>query len=118
MLAPALIAVADLAPGEKDGQVHKLSDSEFLAWDAGSDRWLQPEAFWSSYQQRARGKLWPSASKYPPYAAVSEHDTFLVQTDEGPCLMYFFHRRWRRANDVWRWDAAFNEYAGCPYVFD
>ena len=33
-------------------------------------------------------------------------------------LMYFFHRRWRRANDVWRWDPSFNRYSGCATVFD
>jgi len=32
--------------------------------------------------------------------------------------MEFIHERWRRANDVRRWDDAFNDYAGCPHVFD
>lgn len=31
--------------------------------------------------------------------------------------MEFFHNRWRRANDVRRWDPLFNEHGGCPDVF-
>ncbi len=105
-------------PGERDGQVYRLSDSNFLAWDAERERWLEPEAFWRSFAARSEGRQWPAGSEYPPFADVGEHDTFLVQTDKGPCLMHFFHGRWRRANDVWRWDDAFNRYGACPYVFD
>jgi hypothetical protein len=32
--------------------------------------------------------------------------------------MALFHSRWRRANDVRRWDPKFNDYAGCPEVFE
>jgi hypothetical protein len=32
--------------------------------------------------------------------------------------MQFFHQRWRRANDVQRWNDRFNDYAGCAHVFD
>ncbi len=42
----------------------------------------------------------------------------IIEVESGPCLMEFFHTRWRRANDVRRWVAAFNEYGGCPDVFD
>ena len=66
---------------------------------------------------RRGGLTWGSGTEYPPYAEVSELDTFLVQVDEGTCLMEFFHERWRRANDVRRWDDAFNNYGGCPHVF-
>ena len=87
-------------------------------WDADGREWLSPDDFWTRFAARSRGKTWPSGPDYPPYAEVSEHDTFLVTTDSGPCLMYFFHTRWRRANDVWRWGDEFNAYAGCPHVFD
>ena len=42
----------------------------------------------------------------------------MVEVKSGLCLMEFFHTRWRRANDVRRWDDRFNEYAGCAKVFD
>ena len=42
----------------------------------------------------------------------------MVELAQGPCLMEFFHSRWRRANDVRRWDESHNEFGGCPYVFD
>jgi hypothetical protein len=32
--------------------------------------------------------------------------------------MQFHHEKWRRAQDVNRWDDKFNLYGGCPYVFD
>lgn len=123
VLLSALVAVAASAdghstPGERDGQVRVLNDGGFRAWDAVGAEWLSPEEFWASFAARGRGRAWPSGSEYPPYASVEEHDTFLVTTDAGPCLMYFFHTRWRRANDVWRWGNEFNRYGGCPTVFD
>ena len=105
-------------PGSRDGQVDLIGSGEFMAWDAHKKRWLDAEAFWSSFAERGRGRAWPSSTQFPPYAEANEHDTFLYQLDSGPCLMYFFHRRWRRANDVWRWGKEFNEYGGCPHVFD
>ena len=116
----AVVVHADelATPGERDGQVRHLDDGGFLAWDAGRSEWVSPEAFWTSFAERGRGREWPSGAEYPPYASVNEHDTFLVTTASGPCLMYFFHTRWRRANDVWRWGDEFNRYGGCPTVFD
>ena len=118
LLLAASIAAAELAPGTRDGQVHTLEDGGFLAWDAESELWRDPEGFWKHFAERRRGKLWPSSESFPPYAEVNEHDTILIVRDQGPCLMYFFHTRWRRANDVWRWGKEFNDYGGCPYVFD
>ena len=107
-----------LKPGDRDGQVYVLGSGGFVAWDAQKEQWLDTEAFWVSFAERRRGRIWPSSTEFPPYAEVNEHDTFLYQSDSGPCLMYFFHTRWRRANDVWRWGKEFNEYGGCPHVFD
>ena len=117
LLVAASLASADEA-GSRDGQVRPLADGAFLAWDAAQEAWLTPLEFWHSFAARSRGRTWPSGSEYPSYDAVSEHDTFLVQAADGPCLMYFFHTRWRRANDVWRWGDAFNRYGGCQTVFD
>ncbi len=120
LVLAASIAYADAHPpaGDRDGQVHVLNDGDFVAWDPISERWLDPEDFWRSFAERKRGRIWPASTDFPPYDDVNEHDTFLYQHESGPCLMYFFHRRWRRANDVWRWGSEFNEYGGCPKVFD
>lgn len=88
------------------------------AWDEPGKAWLGMEAFWQAYTQRNGGLTWERSAEYPEYSKVKEHDTFLVQLPQGVCLMEFFHTRWRRANDVRRWNPAFNEYGGCPYVFD
>jgi hypothetical protein len=111
-------AAEQIGPGQRDGEVYSLPDESFIAWDAEEKMWLESEAFWDSFARRNAGRVWPSSSEFPPYDEVSEHDTFLAQTDSGPCLMYFFHTRWRRANDVRRWGDVFNEYGGCPNVFD
>ena len=115
---PALAIAERLGPGERDGEIDTLNDGSFMAWDAENEQWLNPDNFWASFAARERGKNWGSGTEFPPYDAVNEHDAFLLEVDEGPCLMYFFHTRWRRANDVWRWDPVFNEYGGCPHVFD
>ncbi|MEM7020091.1 MAG: hypothetical protein AAF512_22465, partial [Pseudomonadota bacterium] len=60
---------------------------------------------------------WGQGTEYPSYKDVSEFDTFIVELDSGACLMEFFHSRWRRAQDVRRWDEKFNAYGGCPDVF-
>ncbi|MDX1516614.1 MAG: hypothetical protein R3288_07235 [Woeseiaceae bacterium] len=117
-LTVAADEASTIPPAERDGQVHVLPNGEFLAWDAEKEQWLDPEQFWNSFAERRRGKLWPASKEFPPYDDVKEHDTIVLLLDEGPCLMYFFHTRWRRANDVWRWGDQFNEYGGCPYVFD
>ena len=113
-----MAGVAQNVAGSRDGEVRPLPDGGFLAWDEQANEWLEPEMFWSNFADRGRGKRWPDGGDYPPFSEVSEHDTFLVMTEKGPCLMYFFHTRWRRANDVWRWGDAFNRHGGCPYVFD
>ena len=108
---------ADLGLGSRDGEIRATADG-FVAWDAERRQWLDPETFWESFAARGRGRSWPASPDYPPYVQVKEHDTFLVQLESGPCLMYFFHTRWRRANDVWRWGDRFNQYGGCPHVFE
>jgi len=83
-------------------------------WNTGMDI----ESFWQAYIQSRNSKTWSQSSQYPNYEKVREGDLFMVEVEQGICLMEFFHSRWRRANDVRRWDDSFNEYSGCPYVFD
>jgi len=106
-----------LQPGNRDGELMEHTD-RLLAWDSERNQWVSPEQFWLQYAQRRGGLSWPRSQQYPPYREVKEFDTFLVETAHGPCLMEFFHNRWRRANDVRRWDQRFNDYGGCPRVFD
>lgn len=76
------------------------------------------EAFWQQYAESKGGLTWGESSSYPEYDQVKEGDTILIHVAQGPCLMEFFHSRWRRANDVWRWSDTVNEYGGCPHVFE
>ncbi len=101
-----------------DGEVRSLADGGLEAWDSRNTEWVNLETFWIRYTNRRGGLAWGRRTDYPPYEQVNELDTMIIEADSGPCLMEFFHTRWRRANDVRRWDAAFNEYAGCPNVFD
>ena len=100
-----------------DGKV-RAADTDPEVWNAAAGQWQPAEAWWLAYAEGSDGTFWGKRSDYPPYAQVSEHDTVLIVVEQGPCLMYFFHERWRRAQDVRRWDPAFNEILGCPHVFD
>lgn len=99
-----------------DGKIN-LYEGTPHAWDSEKKAWVTVEQFWLNYAARNGGLTWGRGADYPPYEQVNEYDTFMVELPSGPCLMEFFHSRWRRANDVRRWDEAFNQYGGCPKVF-
>lgn len=103
---------------QNDGEVRTNADGSLEAWDAREEEWVNLEQFWDRYAARRGGLTWGRRFDYPRYQEVDELDTMIIELESGPCLMEFFHTRWRRANDVRRWDATFNEYGGCPYVFD
>ena len=90
------------------------STTQAVSWNKGMDI----ETFWLDYANSKGGLTWGASTVYPEYKKVKEGDTLLIQLEQGPCLMEFFHSRWRRANDVRRWDELINAYGGCPYVFD
>lgn len=102
----------------ENGFISQDSDGEFKAWSVKKSEWISIEVFWKNFTKSSKAKYWGKSDKYPNYSDVNEFDTFLIQLDEGNCLMQFFHSRWRRANDAQRWHDAFNEYSGCPYVFN
>lgn len=77
----------------------QVTEVERLNWDGKEN----VELFWQRYIVSKGGLTWGRSSEYPDYDKVKEGDTFMVELKQGPCLMEFFHGRWRRANDVWRW---------------
>lgn len=87
-------------------------------WNQQTQTWNTPVEFWRYYANSRGGLTWGEGAAYPPYEQVKELDTFLVEVEGGVCLMEFFHQRWRRANDVRRWDERFNQVSGCTKVFD
>ena len=104
--------------GLRDGQISAQPDGSLLAWDGEKSKWMSPEAFWLSYADRDGGLTWGRGKDYPEYDKVKELDTLIIELEQGPCMMMFFHSRWRRANDVRRWDLQYSDYAGCPHVFE
>lgn len=104
------------AQQNRDGQF-KNSDSD-LVWSEANKKWVSPEQFWNDYADQRGGITWGTNDTYPPYDQVKEFDTFMVKLGGQVCLMEFFHSRWRRANDVRRWDQRFSDYGACPNVFD
>lgn len=101
----------------ENGDVRQGVEDGLQAWYEPDNEWITLDEFWNRYSAGVSGKVWPSSAAYPPYDDVNEGDVFLVKLRNSTCLMEFFHSRWRRANDVRRWDDAFNAYAACPYVF-
>ena len=118
MLAAIAIGSFAIAQELRHGETRTNDDGALEAWDSDAAEWVDPVTFWHRYAERKGGLTWGRRNDYPPYGEVNEFDTMIVDVDSGPCLMEFFHKRWRRANDVRRWDSAFNEYGGCPNVFD
>jgi hypothetical protein len=102
----------------QDGQIMSNTHATTSVWDKEARAFRSIEAFWQAYALRSGGKYWGRSNEYPPYDDVNEHDTLLIEVDSGVCLMEFFHSRWRRANAVRRWDERYDEYSGCPNVFD
>ncbi|WP_144394668.1 hypothetical protein [Pleionea sediminis] len=100
------------------GKLRTNDNGRVEAFDESTNQWVAPREFWLNFADSHVGKFWGVRKDYPEYEQVNENDTLLIQLDKGECLMEFFHTRWRRAQDVRRWDDAFNEYSGCPFVFD
>ncbi len=109
------LPIPGAAKAPRHGEIRQGDSTQ--AWDSGAGEWVSPEQFWLNYAESKGGLTWGRGRDYPRYEDVSEGDLFMVELDSGPCLMEFFHSRWRRANDVRRWDPLFNEYGGCPDVF-
>jgi len=99
----------------KHGQARQHNKS-FVVWDARVKRWVSPGRFWGNYSRRKGSRYWGRTRFYPSYSKVREHDLVTIVTKQGSCLMEFYHHRWRRANDVWRWNRRFNNYGGCRSV--
>ncbi len=116
ILAVVLWANESRAEPSSPANVHGTLKDERV-WSANTGDWVPIETFWLQYAKQSAEKFWGQRASYPPYREVSEHDTILIEKGEGICLMEFFHRRWRRAQDVRRWDSAFNDYSACPAVF-
>ena len=122
IIAAALLSLSPVSwsmpqqPGNHNGEIQQ-HNGELFAWNDAKQYWQEPTLFWLDYANSRGGLSWGHSTEYPPYEQVNELETFLVKVDSGDCLMQFFHNRWRRANDVRRWDPAFNEYSGCADVF-
>ncbi len=115
LMSTAIAHSQATSPEIKDGSFSKDGS---MAFDAEANTWVNPSTFWRNYAKRNGGLTYGITKEYPSYSKTSEYDTLIIVTDKGECMMEFFHQRWRRANDVRRWDNAFNDYGGCLYVFD
>lgn len=118
MLLLSAAAFAEKPADPSDGQLYGDDDNKVQAWSASAEQWLSVEEFWLAFVDTNDGRFLGRSADYPPYGDLNERDALLVELEQGSCLMYFWHGRWRRAQDVWRWDDAFNEQLGCPFVFD
>jgi hypothetical protein len=119
LLSLVLLAAMASTVNAAEAPVHGefSSEGEPRVWHESENAWLTPNTFWGRFAEARGGITWGSRDTYPNYDDVNEHDTLLINISSGSCLMEFFHSRWRRANDVQRWNPLFNEYGGCPDVF-
>lgn len=106
------------ASAMEHGVVKVDDNNNYKIWNDSLKQWTGVESFWLAYADSNGGLTWGRSSEYPEYKKVKEHDTLIIELEQGPCLMEFFHKRWRRANDVRRWDKQLSNYGGCSHVFD
>lgn len=119
MLLSALVFIDDADAqrgGFRHGQTHADQRHGFVVWDNRVRRWVSPRRFWRNYAKRKGDRYWGQRKFYPNIKFVKEHDVVTIITPGGSCLMEYYHGRWRRANDVWRWNRRFNSYGGCTNV--
>ena len=114
----SIAATSTNAEEHDHGFVNKSVSGKLQVWNANNNEWNGIELFWNNFTKINRAKSWGQSDKYPKYEEVKEFDTLVIELEQGNCLMQFYHSRWRRANDVQRWNDIFNEYGGCPYVFE
>ncbi|MCL1079531.1 hypothetical protein D5R81_15995 [Parashewanella spongiae] len=101
-----------------NGEAKQGENGVLTMWDSNRQSWLNVEPFWLEYAKQNGGLTWGKTDSYPDYDKVNEGDKILIQLAQGNCLMEFFHSRWRRANDVRRWNDQVNNFGGCPHVFE
>lgn len=118
MLFLACLLTALTTAAMEHGTVKVDELNNFQIWNDSLEQWTDVESFWLRYADSNGGLTWGRSSEYPEYSKVKEHDTLIIELKQGPCLMEFFHKRWRRANDVRRWDKQLSDYGGCSHVFD
>jgi len=116
LITAAVLSVTALSAQAE--QVKHDNNGKLTIYSEQSKQWLGIEAFWQEVSKQKGGLTWGKSTTYPEYDKVKEHDTLLIELPQGVCLMEFYHERWRRANDVWRWNDELNNYGACPYVFD
>lgn len=117
LFTAALVSTAPLAQADNHS-LRDNGDGTSSIFSKQQNRWMLVEDFWRQHAEQGKGKFWGQSRSYPNYDDVNEHDTLLIESEHGLCLMEFFHNRWRRANDVWRWNQQLTDYSSCPRVFD
>ncbi|MBM7070825.1 hypothetical protein JQC92_02060 [Shewanella sp. 202IG2-18] len=117
-IAALLLSVSSLVVAAPHNGEVKGSGNKMQMWEQSSNGWVGVETFWNNFAKENGGLTWGDTKVWPEYDKLKERDLMLIEVKQGKCLMEFFHGRWRRAQDVQRWDDRVNEYGGCPYVFD
>lgn len=107
-----------IVQAQEHGEFKQSNSDKIEVWNENTAKWGNVESFWRDFEKSNEGNSWGRSVNYPNYDDVNEFDTIIIELKQGACLMQFYHSRWRRANDVQRWNDNFNEYGGCPYVFD
>ena len=118
LLVLCLSSISCFAQNPINGDLKENNEGSLVIWSNNANAWQDIESFWVNFSSQNGDLTWGKTDQYPEYSKVKENDTLLIQSNKGVCLMEFYHQRWRRANDVRRWNDKLNNYSGCPYVFD
>ncbi len=120
MVTAAAVSAQDVAatvdaPPPVNGQALEAPDSRagFLVYFEPMRIWIDPEVFWYRWADAQRAFLWNGGAELPAGADVEDGNMFIIETDDGPCLLVRRAGRWQQAGDVWGWSKRLRDHGGC-----
>lgn len=104
ILAGPCVSAQGLERAQAEGQVRSVDQTLAAVWNAEAQAWQSSESHWEHYAVRHSGNDWGGRRGFRPYDQINELTTVIFELRSSACLKEFSHSRWRRANDVRRWN--------------
>ncbi len=111
--APALAQGAASTPKNGDTREDPAERAGFLVYFAPLRIWIDPDVFWYRWADEQKAFLWNGARELPAGPKVEDGNMFIVESDDGPCLLVRRDGVWRKAGDVYGWSERLRRHGGC-----
>lgn len=101
------------APRNGDTRDDPASRTGFLVYFAPLRIWVDPDVFWYRWADEQKAFLWNGGRELPAGGEVQDGHMFIIETDDGPCLLVRRGGVWRKAGAVFGWSERLRRYGGC-----